>query len=100
MKRAREDHARLTLDQAADAISVYMPTSGPTISRLESLPGPPADKRRRMLACLLAVTYGLDPIQFGVNATDLPRALSDQVISPIRWSRTSRHAAVQPRRAA
>lgn len=102
MKRAREEYAALTLDQAADAIGRYMHTSTASISRMEDSEGVPTDKRRRALACIASLTYGLDPEQFGVTVDDVPASTAAalntgvQVLPQSRCTRLSLTAVSHP----
>lgn len=75
MKRAREDYAAWSLAKAVEEISPYVLTSTGTISRLEDLDHVPPDRRRRRLAYVAAVAYGLDPAQFGLGPQDAPEGL-------------------------
>lgn len=92
MKRAREDHARLTMDQAVAEIGRHFLTSKASISRMEDSREIPADPRRRALACVAAIVYGLDPTQFGVGSGDLPPGVVSDIngtrledLPPTRW---------------
>lgn len=92
MKRAREEFAHLTLDQAVAEIGLHHLTSKASISRMEDSQEVPTDPRRRALACVAAIVYGLDPNQFGVGSDDLPPGtVSDingtrgQEFSSTRW---------------
>ena len=72
----------MTLDAAVDAVSRYMPVSGPTISRLEqhdSVPYGPRLSRARMTAYLLCLIYGLDPASFDLSSDDLPPGIRESV---------------------
>lgn len=79
IKRAREDYAGLTLDEAVAAIGQFKLTSTGSLSRMESSEGEPTDRRRRELACVAAIVYGLDPGQFGVGSDDLPPGTVSQI---------------------
>lgn len=79
IKRAREDHAHLTLDEAVARIGQFKLTSTGSVSRMESSPTEPTDPRRRELACVAAIVYGLDPAQFGVGSDDLPPGTKRQI---------------------
>jgi hypothetical protein len=81
MKRAREEFAGMTLNEAVAEIGRHYLTSGPTISRLEDSLEVPTDKRRRALACIAAIVYGLDPAQFGVSSDDLPPGTVNDIIA-------------------
>lgn len=79
MKRAREDYAQLTLAEAVDEIGRHHLTSTGSISRMEDSTGVPRDPRRRALACIAAIVYGLDPAQFGVSSDDLPSGVAKDI---------------------
>jgi hypothetical protein len=81
MLRAREDVAGLRLQDAVDRLERCMFTSTGSISRLESMPEPPSDRRRRALAAALLFVYGLDPRPFKVGADDLPPAVYAELAS-------------------
>lgn len=73
--RAREQLAGMRLDDAAAAVSWWMPTTASTISRLEKLQVEPVGARsgsRRALAFALCHVYGVDPAEFGVSVDDIP----------------------------
>lgn len=78
IKRGRE-FAGMTLDDAVAAVGRFMLTSTASISRMEDAVEVPKDPRRRALAYLAAVSYELEPDQFGVRAEDLPAALAAAV---------------------
>lgn len=84
MKRGREDFADLTLDEAAERIGHVMLTHGSTICRLETLDEVPTDRRRRALAFVAAIAYGLDPAQFGVGPSDAPPTVAE-VAASTKW---------------
>lgn len=69
----------MTLEDAVAAIGRYMLTSTATIARLENLPDEPSGGTRRALACVAAISYGLDPAQFGVGLGDVPAAIADAI---------------------
>lgn len=75
-KRAREQVAGLTMDQAVTLAGTYMLTSKATIHRLEKSDYAPTvfgkDKQRRQLAYVLCVAYGVDPAEFGLSSGDMP----------------------------
>jgi hypothetical protein len=79
MKRARDHHAGLTIDQAVAEISRYMLTSTGSISRLESLPDGPKSRSQRQLACIALVLYGVDPAELDLGRRDLPPAIYAQL---------------------
>lgn len=92
MRRAREQHAGMTLKEAVAEIGKHHLTSEATISRMENSDDVPRDPRRRALACVAALVYGLDPTQFGVGSDDLPpgtvldlNATRAQVMSLTKW---------------
>ena len=72
MRRAREDYAGLSQDRAVDAISQVALVDATTIGRLERLEEPPTSPKRRRMAYLLCLVYGLDPEQFGLDDGDVP----------------------------
>lgn len=79
IKRAREDHAGLTLDQAVERIGQFRLTSTGSISRMEASPNEPLEPRRRELACVAAIVYGIHPAEFGVGSDDVPPGTKAQV---------------------
>jgi hypothetical protein len=79
MKRARESYANLTMEEAASRISRYMLTSAGALSRMEASPDEPTSQRRRQLATIALVLYGIDPAPFGLGREDLPPAIYAQL---------------------
>lgn len=78
LKRAREQYAGMTLDDAVAQLSRYIIVHPTTINRLERLDTPPvgrAAKRHRQMAYVLAMIYGLDPEQFGLLDEDVPEGM-------------------------
>lgn len=87
MRRAREDVAEWTLDEAAASIGRFYRVTGSTIARLEKLPEVPTDIRRRTLACVAVILYGLGPSEFGLEGErDLPIGLLRELVTPRRAS--------------
>lgn len=79
MRRAREDHADLTLPEAAVKVSRYQLTTGSTLARLEQLDEAPTNRQRRVLATIALILYGIDPEPFGLGRRDLPPAIYAQL---------------------
>ena len=75
-KRAREQVAGLTMDEAIELAGTYVITSKATISRLEHSPEAPTvfgkDRTRRQLAYILCLAYGVDPAEFDLSPRDVP----------------------------
>lgn len=93
--RAREDVAKLSLDQAVALAAEYVLTSTATISRLESLAEVPTGARarhRRQVAYVLCRAYRVDPAEFDLDPDDCPPGLTirprtpaDLGDSPTNW---------------
>ncbi|HSS09405.1 MAG TPA: hypothetical protein VLL25_05945 [Acidimicrobiales bacterium] len=72
MRRAREDVARLRLDQATERMARFLIVSTATISRLESLAEIPTDPRQLRTAFVACLVYGVDPAEMGLSPKGLP----------------------------
>lgn len=93
LRRAR---GRLTQPQAAELAGRYIAQpDAATISRLEKRDAVPADRRRRNLAYILCLVYGVSPTDLDVGPDDAPSAMVIDLrdlrreadrISRSRWS--------------
>lgn len=84
LTRAREDVARLRLDQLASVISQWHPCNPATLSRLENDPAMMPNKNP-IIMCLAVVACGFDPQSFGLSWDDLPQAWDrDRVIDTLQ----------------
>ncbi len=76
-RRAREDHARLSLQAAEAAVKeLGWETSHTTLGRIEKANEVPATKRQRQTAIFALVAYGVDPTDFGLSLNELPDTLN------------------------
>lgn len=66
------DLAGYTQTQAIERLSDFMEISDSTLSRLESRPAAPTDRRQRQKAWALAVSYGYDPVELDLGPADQP----------------------------
>lgn len=60
---------------AVRLISRWLTTTTASISRLEhepAVPAGPRSERKRQLACMLCLCYGVDPGEFNLSPDDLP----------------------------
>ncbi len=73
LTRAREDIAKLRMDQVANAISQWYPCTAATLSRLENDPAMMPNKNQRIMV-LAVLACGFDPEVFGLSWDDLPVA--------------------------
>lgn len=87
--RART-RARISLKEASARVSRLVPVSYSTLMRLESLPEPPADIKRRLVAYLALSSYGYEPEAFGLSSRDLPRWMTSEKLSELRSDLVSR----------
>lgn len=72
LRRAREDVAHLTGEQAVAHLGEYVSSSASTVSRLEHSPDVPHQRRTREKAILLCYVYGVDPHELDLNPEELP----------------------------
>lgn len=76
MRRAR---GRRQVSAVEDRISRIVPVGRNTIIRLERMHTPPGDRRRRLIAVLALLSYGIDPADLGFDtAADLPSGLDEK----------------------
>lgn len=68
------DLAGYTQTQAIRRLADFIEISDSTLSRLESRPVAPTDRRQRQKAWALAVSYGFDPSELGLGDADRPPA--------------------------
>lgn len=73
----------MSLKEAAARVSDLVPVSYSSIMRLESMPEPPADRKRRMVAYLTLVAYGFDPQHFGLSGSDIPKWITKEVLADL-----------------
>ncbi len=81
--RARS-RSGLSLKEAATRVSQVLPVSYSTLMRLESMPQPPTDLKRRIVAFLTLVAYGYDPQRFDLDPGDLPRWITPDALADLR----------------
>lgn len=76
MRRARD---RRPVNAVEERISRIVPVGRNTIVRLERMQAPPTDRRRRLIAVLALLSYGIDPRDLGFDpAEDLPSGLDEK----------------------
>ena len=80
-RRARTEHARLSLEEAAEAISTRWPISHTTLGRIEASEDAPRSRKHRIAAVYALVLYGVDPTDFGLSLDELPQP------APPKWTR-------------
>jgi transcriptional regulator with XRE-family HTH domain len=97
IRRAREDVAGLTNEQAAAELNKYTSGSMSTISRLEHSPSVPPQRRTREKAILLCHIYGIDPAELDLDVDELPIMLKRALRFPVTPREPER--AGQPRAA-
>lgn len=79
LRRAREAR-RLQTREVAQIVSRVVMVSHATIARLEKELNAPTDRRRRSVAVLCALLYGIEPEDFGLSLEDLPPLLDGRRI--------------------
>lgn len=70
--RAYREEAGLTMEQAAEQIAQFIPTSHMTIARLEQRSAEPTMVRQRQVAALALIFYGVHPKVMELGDVDLP----------------------------
>lgn len=91
MRRARE-HADLQMRDAAEVLcDVATLVSYTTIARLEHELTVPRSKKRRAMAMLLLLAYGIDPEDLGLDVAELPAAWRPELVGgPLREAAAAR----------
>jgi transcriptional regulator with XRE-family HTH domain len=83
IRRAREDVAGLTNEEAARELNKYTSGSMSTISRLEHSPSVPPQRRTREKAILLAYIYRVDPVDLDLDVGELPPMMRRALRMPV-----------------
>ncbi len=73
----------MRLDDAAKLISQVLPTSYGTLVRLEQATEAPGDLRRRIVALLALIVYGINPADFGLDRKDIPPAIDQDRLADL-----------------